>query len=388
MSRWHTALLALALAAAAAPRALAYDAGKRERSVAVVLSMPPKDVHMPTMLFYKASLEAFAQSQGWTLAAQDEVKRYLPKPKEKTALDVVPLVSREAFVKSHLPAKYAKDVADPAKRKKNGVNKPLQYMLDSLAIQGAVVVDCVPSGKQMVRACGLYYYDRSAGKVVASARKYFRVGVQDSTRWAPEMVASLAEGIKASAAAKDKHQIEAIMARGDDEEEKAWAALQVGLLGETTITPGHDISSVPSGWLTVGRQTESTAVGLEVGVGGADWQDAATEKKLLTRQAGLSLTLISRALDSLLWEAGLGIGFAERRFTQTEEEETSLLRQREAYLSLRPGMMWDVGSDWHLGGHVHFTRYLGGERKADEKLAGDGLNRSATGLSFGVRKLF
>src|SRR5690606_36406190 len=100
--------------------------------------------------------------------------------------------------------------------------------------------------KDRVRACGLYYYHRTAGKVVASMRKEFRVGITDATRWSEVMVAGLHSGLVAARESKSKAQLESILQKADTPSDPATLALSLDVKGESSFRHAGSPSVAPS----------------------------------------------------------------------------------------------------------------------------------------------
>jgi len=381
----HARFALILVAITASPAAFAAS----DEAVAVVMASDTSTLNVPTVGFYQSVNKAFKLTKHWQLAPQSELQRYLPHPKGKQALLSLPSLNRDELIKAHPPAKLAHDGKTGGKAPKNRLMPSLQVMLDTLALQGAVVVDCVPQTSRRVSSCGLFYYDRAQGKVVASARKHFRVGISDATRWSEQLVDSLTAGIKSVKASAAQSQIERLLAKDGEDVDEGKLFVALGIQGGSIASPADNIRFLPEGSLALGRQTDAMTLGLEVGYGNASSSDAGVATNLTSRRAGLTLGLSTKALDNMLWELDWGIGASERRLEErTDGTVDNTLVYREAYLSVRPGMLFEVGGGWQLGAQFGATRFLGGSRRGEGDYAAATLSPTSFNIAFKIRKSF
>lgn len=359
--------------------------------VVLIYSASSKTLSLPTLAFYKSVVGQFAASSNWQIVPFGEVDRYLPKSKAQLALSSVPSISRGEFLKAH---PMASGGSKRQSRKKNGLAPSLQELLDTLAIQGAVVVDCVPSGKDRVRACGLYYYDRAAGRVVAAMRKDFRVGITDATRWSDVMVAGLHSGLVAARDSKSKAQLEVILDKAEESDIKRRTAAHFEVKGESIFRHAGSSGVAPSIGLGLAQMTDGRGFGLELAI---SEQTATTgvdnQSRWLGRRAGIFMTSEVQALESLHWTLDIGLGLSDRRFSLAESTglvgQNGLITQREAYLTARPGLLWNLGSEALRMGFVgDFTRFVGGKNESEGVLTGQALPVWSRGLSFRLKYTF
>jgi hypothetical protein len=356
--------------------------------VVLIYSASGKGLSLPTLSFYKSVAGQFAASNNWQVVPFSEVDRFLPKAKSQFTLTSVPSISRSEFLKAH---PMAAGNTKKKGRKKGGLAPSLQELLDTLAVQGAVVVDCVPSGRDRVRACGLYYYDRSAGRVVAAMRKDFRVGITDATRWSDVMVAGLHSGLVAARDSKSKAQLETILDKAEDRDDTRKFAAHLEVKGESSFQHDGSPAVAPAFGLGLASMANGSGLGLELGVSEQRAESGDDTQTLWTgKRAGIFMTSEVEALETLLWSLDVGLGASVRRFAlRTGGIETGAIAQREAYLTARPGLLWNLsGSSVRMGFVGDFTRYVGGNSRSSDELTGKSLPVWSRGLSFRLKYVF
>jgi hypothetical protein len=374
------ALATLVTPDAAARPARALDAAADAR-VAVVLSHGRKAANYPTIEFYQAVTAAVEEASAWAPARASEIRPLLPKP--GVDLGSIPTVDRSVFLKAK-PNRSAKAGRAPkgalTKRKAARAAQivPVQRMLDTLAIQGAVIVDCDPRGANEVSACGVYFYDRADGRVVARAQKQFRVGITDASRWATALVATLKDGMSAARANAERKRFDELMERGEEAPDHG-VMLAVEAAGERLAVPDARLDAAMNLGLQalVRSSAGAPAFGVEIAQGTSSddgGKDGAASYRL--RRLGLVVDASARAMQSAVWSLGLAAGVADREYNL---DETSL-RQRGTYVSVRPGLGFRMSESVTLAFDLRHTSYLGGSRTADETFEDDRLGSSAFGL--------
>jgi hypothetical protein len=356
--------------------------------IALIYSASSKQLNTPTLAFYQSIAGQFATSNNWQLISYAEVDRYLPKKTGRLTPSSIPAISRAEFLNAHPQA------SNPAKTKKpanKGVSKSLQELLDTLAAEGAVVVDCVPQGGDRVKACGIYFYDRAAGRVVASMRKDFKVGITDATRWSGVMVSGLHSGLVAVRDNKSKAQLESILDKSTDDSSNRKIGVHFDARGESTIRKYDAADMAPAFSLGVSTMSNGTGAGIEASVSEQRNQSSSgRELKWFGRRAGLFMTSEIEAQETMVWSLDVGLGVSDRKFILNEDgTEAGSLQQKEGYITARPGLLWDLSKQKVRMGFVgDFTRYIGGNNDTRDALAGENLPAWSRGLSFRIKYIF
>lgn len=366
---------------------LAGRATAQPQAVALVLTTSAQEMNLPTVHFYQAVQKSMSDSAEWKLAPVPETRKYLRKLKGTYAINALPAISRRGFIKSHGQAKYP----DSKPGRPNRVQPNLQRALDTLALQGAVVVDCIPDGSRRVRSCGLFYYDRNAGKVVASVRKHFRLGIPDAGRWAHQMVAGLDSGIKHERNRKSQNELSTLLAKSTDNNEENDTVFMFGIqaLGESLASVNDQQATLAQGAIQIGLQSSNMSLSLEGGQGHSILDNDENKHILSARKLGLVLGIQSKALESLIWQLGWGMGAMERKIVREEDgEETGALRHVDGYLSLRPGMFWALGQHFRIGTEATYTKFLGGQHHQEGVLTSKDFSNYAFGLAFSLITIF
>jgi hypothetical protein len=390
-----TALTTANISIAATP-VTTYGGESKDSPVAVVLSQSLKDVSVPTVELYRSVVDVVESGRYWGAASRREVSNQMPKTGLLNQFAAVPVFDRELLLKAHPPARSLRPGYKSKQKVRNHYIVPVQTMLDTLALKGAVIVDCVPYGKKGVSGCGLYYYDRSEGKIVASSRKYFRTGIKDATRWSYGLVASLAEGMQASVVAKDKSRLNAILQKSEDDERKSQHPLvEFKGFGKTLTGPVGSLGSLPGLALQLGGQEDTYSYGLEGGYAQAMAQDTDRDYLVSEKYLAFIVSAQARSLESLVWDLGLGIGYSVRHVgvelqsaVLADEMLSGFLRTKSVFLQVAPGLMWEVSKTLSFGTQLQATRYVPTVSESNGDLEGSSFNRSSLGLAFRVKGIF
>jgi len=356
--------------------------------IALIYSASSKQLNTPTLAFYQSVASQFASSHDWQLVSFSEVDRYLPKTTGRLTPSSIPSIKRAEFLKAHPQASGASKAKLPANK---GVSRSLQELLDTLAAEGAVVVDCVPQGGNRVKACGIYFYDRAAGRVVASMRKDFKVGITDATRWSGVMVSGLHSGLVAVRENKSKAQLESILDKSPDSTSNRKIALHLDARGESTIRKFDMPGLAPALSLGISTMSNGTGAGIEAAVSEQRNQTGADrELTWFGRRAGIFMTSEIEAQETMVWSLDVGLGVSQRRFIINENNsEAGSVQQSEGYITARPGLLWDLSKQKIRMGFVgDFTRYIGGNNDTTAVLAGETLPSWSRGLSFRIKYMF
>lgn len=305
-----------------------------KRSLGVVFATDGQPMQA-SIDFYRAVYQAVSASSSWDALPLPVIRKGLSATADhdKTQLGGVPSIDRSGFRK-HLPRRSSKKAN--AKTTPGTPVPELQRFLDNTRSTAVIVVDCAKKDSVILRACGLYYYDRVSSKVIASAVKTFVSGASDVKLWATPMVQNLEDGLSAAQREKDQSVIEELIARNEEEDERDTKGL-FALFGK------GDRTAVSSGW----RQTISGG-GIQLGflkdnVGAyAEWAQLSWSgtgsdiTKAVRTNYGLSMLFRANALDALLWFFEMGGGKEKSAFTGVGDEDT--LEVDGAYIHLSPGI--------------------------------------------------
>ncbi len=365
------------LAAAAAPQLARAAAGGATPKVAVVVSLEPDSVNVPTVELYRAVVDAVGQSSAFHAGGSREVKDRIRAPAKLKSLGSIPAFERAAFLAAKPDAKKSK-----RKKKRGGVIPPLQVMLDTLALDGAIIVDCAPKGEAAVNACGLYYYDRALGRVLAASSKGFKVEISDASLWAPGLVSGLSQGLDAHANGAERERLNQVLAEKGDDEAAMNMGVELRLSGKNLGEPRGQVTSIPGAALLVGPQGNGYASGLELGMAQAGAGSRLGEVSVTQRAAGLFFATQSRALDALLWDLDLGVGYAVTQAT-IAGDRNGKLTARGVKLRVSPGVLWEVNHALQFGASVSYERLESFAGASSGLYAGDAFAKNV--LGFGIR---
>lgn len=364
MSKLHLATLVTALAA------LPAFAGPADPlKVAVVVSLDPEAINVPTLELFRAVNDSAQMMPGFSPGVASDVRQKLLSGSPNLAsLGTIPAFDRKQF-------------------KKKKVIRPVQKMLDTLALDGAVIVHCAPAGTAQVRGCGLYYYDRSLGRVLAATSKNFRVGVADASRWAPNLLSNLSQGLTAYETSLERDRLKQVLADSNVDEDTAKFAAELRLQGQSVAEPSRQVTALPGAALRIGRSDKGYSSGLELGYGKASAEGEAAQVSLTEKLAGLFFSVESRALDSMLWDLGLGVNYAvltaDRTALTENDGKDGRLEARLIKLRFSPGVLWEVSKGLQFGAGFSFDRMVPFSEAKDGSYQYGHFAKNAAG--FGIR---
>ncbi len=354
---WLSMLAEMALAQAKEPR-------EATRKVAVLLAYDgrPRNALFD---FYRATFQAVDTSGTWTATPVTDLRAVLTARRVDQRQIMLPTIDAKRFRQSLTARKPDPKITRPDH--KPGRLDEIQGLLDTLGLSIAVIVDCRSDKAELLRSCGLYYYDRSEARVRASSIKTFEAGVSDAGIWAQPMLKNLMEGIQAAQKSRDQEMIQALMGRDDEDEDDMHALLGVAIRGENLQVDqkGQTIAELA---LQLGFLQDHKGAFLEFMQGERSSQG---ELRSIKRQSlGLQGLWQARALDSLLWRLELG-GGQERTLVEMRDN-AGQLKVQGFYLALRVG----VG----LILRDAFTLDLGpqGRYFMEQKSEGEGLLKDAS----------
>jgi hypothetical protein len=108
--------------------------------------------------------------------------------------------------------------------------------------------------------------------------------------------------------------------------------------------------------------------------------------------AGLAVNVSAEALEIVVWDLTLVAG-ATRRSIDSAEMGRHVAT--EPFMSLRPGILWNVGGNWTVGANLRFTGWFGGSSSVEETsptsaqvFASNALSKRSFGTGLVIRKSF
>lgn len=336
--------------------------------VAVIVSLDPAAINIPTVELFRAVSDSAQIGTGFVPGVPSDIRQKLASAPGLASLGTIPAFDRKQF-------------------RKKKVIRPVQKMLDTLALDGAVIVHCAPAGTAAVKNCGLYYYDRSLGRILAATKKDFRVGVADASRWAPSLVANLSQGLTAYESSLERNRLKQVIAESNDGEESAKFAAELKLQGQNLSEPSHQVTALPGAGLRLGRSDKGYSSGLELGYSKASAEGEAAKVDLTEKLAGIFFAVESKALESMLWDLSLGVNYAvlsaERDSLVDDDTENGRLEARLIKLRFSPGVLWEVSKGLQFGAGFSFDRMVPfAEAKEGSYQDGHFANNA---LGFGIR---
>ncbi|HAZ11366.1 MAG: hypothetical protein A2X86_20195 [Bdellovibrionales bacterium GWA2_49_15] len=328
------------------------------RTVAVVLAQSPDAINIPSIELYRQIKESVDKSDLWIVAPTWTVKNNLKGQDDEEKLPdlgAIPSFDRRELIKAH-PQAQTQLPDDVAAVSENAVIKSVQIILDTLAIEGALIVDCLPQGTQVVLGCGLYYYDRTRGKVVASSRKYFRAGVTDATNWAEHLIVALDEGIKHTKEVKTQAKLEKVLTYTDETESPMQKAMGVEIWGKRFLAADLN-KTLPGTTLCLLHENENYSFSFGASFG--QYRD----QQFLAQELGMEIKFTPRvyAARALIWELPIGMSFLQRDTTSRSsipDDEDSTRTELNAVGDIGPALLWRVQSKYTFGLGVSYQHNL------------------------------
>ncbi len=336
--------------------------------VAVVVSLDAAAINVPTLELFREVSDGAQKASGFVPGLSSDVRQKLTMSPGLQALGTIPAFDRKQF-------------------RKKKIIKPVQKMLDTLALDGAVIVHCVPMGTAAVKNCGLYYYDRSLGRILAATKKDFRVGIADASRWAPSLLSNLSQGLTAYETSLERAKLNQVIAESNDAEESAKFAAEVRFQGQSVAEPSRQVKALPGAALRLGQSHKGYSTGLELGYGKASAEGSDARVLVTEKLAGLFFSVESRALETMMWDLGLGVNYAvltaERRSLAELDSEDGDMEARMIKLRFSPGVLWEVSKGLQFGAGFSFDRMVPLAETKDGSYQNGHFAQNA--LGFGIR---
>ncbi|MBI2522370.1 MAG: hypothetical protein HYV97_18260 [Bdellovibrio sp.] len=339
-------------------KAMAENISVDYKTVAVVLAQSPDTVNIPSIELYRQIKESVDKSDLWIVAPTWTVKHNLKGQDEEEKLPdlgAIPSFDRGELVKAHPQAqtRLPEEAVPPSE---NPVIKSVQIILDTLAIEGALIVDCLPQGAQVVLGCGLYYYDRTRGKVVASSRKYFRAGVTDATNWSEHLIEALDKGIKHTKEVKTQAKLEQVLTYTDEMESPMQKAMGMEIWGKRFLATNLN-KTLPGAGLSLLHENENYSFGLGAIFG--QYRD----QQFLIQEVGMEIKFAPRtfAAHSLIWELPIGLSLIQsdtKAKASAVDEVDSTGRELNIVGEIGPALLWRVQNKYAFGLGVSYQHNL------------------------------
>lgn len=360
------------------------------KSVAVLMAFDHEAISVPTVELYRRILDDVRDSSQFLVIPMSVAREHFDA-KIPPNLGALPAFDRRYLLKAHPPARKYHASAPRHTTSTKRVIRPVQSLVDTLAIDGALLLDCQTSQKgALLKGCGLYYYDRARGQVVGSVTKPFQVGIRDARRWSSILIADLGNGISAEKQSREKKSIQRALAQVNPEQNNHQFLVEIAAGGHSAAEKGVVYS--PSVSLMAGQKFDGFVMGL-VGSGGESSRTVGDRSmKFLERSIGVGFSVGSSALLDMEWDLGLSLAISNRQLTNESSSsmaaQTSLLQsRRDLKLTVQPGLLWNLTSNTAWGASFLASRYFGVSQTQSEATV-DGLQSSGVGMSIRLRTLF
>jgi hypothetical protein len=373
----------------------------RANQIAIVLASAPEPLSVPTIDFYQAVFKAL-QLQGasyWQPLAPAVVKENLQQEMRLNSLGEIPAFDRK-YLDQALQVKGDKEsekeetqtsTDKKVARGKETLIAPIHYMLDTLAVGAAIVVSCDPKGQEMVASCSLHYYSRSQAKVIATVQKRFLTGIKDPTRWAAPMIDNLYNGIKNKKYEKDRSKLHHVLGDQEDRNSEAQDQIEVTVFGRSLKGAPLGLHAAPGASFMVGRLGRSYGYGAELAYAATERRSTSSDAMYREWGASALFGAQARALEALLWDLQLAIGYHHRLLKSDEKAAGSLsseLVSQQIMLRAGVGMLWQFSDNLFCGMIINNLHYFQMEDKASGMLADDHLGSNGMGVGLRMRTIF
>ncbi len=317
------------------------------KTVALVLGTNPEDINVPSVELFRKVKNYLDLSDYWVMNPSWSTKKAIGK-----------LENADFPYFGSIPFFDRRELQNSLKNgnKGSGIIAPVQVMLDTLALEGAILVDCEPIGDDTVKACGLYFYDRASRKIVAAAEKEFVAGVKDASNWAGTLTSSLAEGMNHIRDKREKLAVNSILEHTKDDREKPMQWLmELQLHGGKINDFSYVSGTVPSGEMIIGRTGENFGFGL--GAFFTQNKETADLAEPMFKEVSGQFIFNSKANagESLTWDFHLGAGYAKRSLTLVGGDA---LETEDLKLSVGPGLLWNMSDNAAFGLVGKYDRYM------------------------------
>lgn len=297
--------------------------------------------------FYRAVYKTVATGSNWDAIPISSLRQTMTVQSDVNRLGGIPVIDRATFRKG-LPRRSTK--RGKTKIIPGSPNQELQRLLDNLGAPAAIAVDCTRLGRDLLKSCALYYYDRVSARVIASTVKDFTAGANDGTVWAAPMVKNLDDGISAAQREKDHAMIEELVARKEeDDDDDTKGMISLFGRGDKIRMSGWN-QTVAGGGIQLGFLRNN--IGVVAEAARLAWQGDGVVKSAQRTNYGLNMQFRAKALQSLLWFFEIGGGKEESKFKGPTGDDTFTVSGVYAEvgpavgLEINEMMSMDLGISW------------------------------------------
>lgn len=251
-------------------------------------------------------------------------------------------LSRNEFIESH---PYA-DLSPQKKSLKTGQKagtmiRTIQQYLESKAVTQAVVMDC-KTRQDLIITCGLYLYDRSEGRIVASSTRRFSVGIKSATAWSVSMTDHFFKGLTTIEDRKIKKMIDNMSNAQPDQVNEIKHA-HIGLFGQMGRLISDRTNTPVLGILFAhGSSRKKFAMSLRGYRGSGSLQG----EGFIDSGQGVYIGAVgsSESIHGLIWELGISGGFWTHQLILSGQ---SFRRNMMSFL-LYPSLRVPLNENHHL----------------------------------------
>ena len=339
------------------------------RPTAVILAADPILPAASSVEFYQDVVRFIDATKAWIRLPHDVITSQFQQAGYQNTLGSIPRMSAETLKNIKLT-------------NKKSVIPQIQMLLDSLAIPAAIIVSCEDYQRNRVKSCSLFYYDRNRQRIFASVVKKFTIPVYNATRWASVMVKTLASGIETAERKQDQETFDHLLAKSEEDKTTRFL-LNFSLLSEQSAGKSSTWNNLPQLFVAGQYINGGQAFGVEGSYGHRAGTIENESANLRAQSLGLSLNYSSPALESLIWDFGIGLGFSERKISlgDTAHRKTN----SSVYLALRPGLYCQATKAISMGLSAQFKSYITASSSESERLKNYQFGHFSQGLAIGLR---
>jgi hypothetical protein len=183
-----------------------------------------------------------------------------------------------------------------------------------------------------------------------------------------------------------------VIAESNVEEDSGKFAVELKLQGQSLGEPSRQVTALPGAALRFGTENKGYSTGVEVGYSKASAEGAAAKVELTEKLVGFFFAVQSKALESMLWDLGLGVNYAalaaDREGLVDTDEENGHLEARLVKLRLAPGVLWEVSKGLEFGMGLNYDRLVPFAEAKDGTYQSDSFAKNAVGFGIRLRTVF
>ena len=360
------------------------------KSVGLVMTYDPKEVSIPSIELYRQIVSDAEKSGEFVVVPMSVTRKNMPSPKSKS-YGALPVFDRRYLLRAHPPARSFTKPHERHRQEARRMIAPVQSMVDTLAIDGALIVDCSAkkSGSVLV-GCSLLFYERSRGQITGAVSKRFRVGINDATRWSHILVADLASGMSSERNRREKDRIRQALGKPVRQGRKSLYMAEVQVGGQNAAST--DVSFGPALGVWIGKRVDDFSFGFVGSVGSSSATNGAVTTEFEERSYGVGFGVGTRAMENVEWDLGLALAISDRSLNRGVGEgdlaaASFSQTNRDVRLTLAPGLLWRLNRTTAWGMGVTGNKYFGlkSDVSTDE---GSLLETSGIGMNLRLRATF